>query len=106
MSYSSLPTSKLFQLTFLTCALALAGCGGGDGTDVIAPKPDLGVQPGNGSSGEDGTGIPVSGINLTPITLTDPNGNITRTITSAGVSATVKVTDKSGNPVSNALVSF
>ena len=32
MSYSSLPlTSKLFQLTFLTCALALAGCGGGDG---------------------------------------------------------------------------
>lgn len=46
MSYSSLPiTSKLFQLTFLTCALALAGCGGGDGTDVIAPKPDIGLVP-------------------------------------------------------------
>ncbi|MEZ2692238.1 hypothetical protein ACBQ04_05750 [Psychrobacter faecalis] len=45
MSYSSLPlTSKLFQLTFLTCALALVGCGGGDGTDVIAPTPDLGPE--------------------------------------------------------------
>lgn len=108
MSYSSQPlTSKLFQLTFLTCALALAGCGGGDGdtVDSIAPAPDLGVQQ-PGSSGEDGTGIPVSDINITPITLTDPNGKITRTITSAGASATIKVTDKSGNPVSNALVSF
>lgn len=44
MSYSSLPfTSKLFQLTALTLALTLAGCGGGDGTDVVAPTPDLGV---------------------------------------------------------------
>jgi len=51
MSYSSLPiTSKLFQLTFLTCTLALAGCGGGDGTDVIAPTPDLGPEkPNNGT---------------------------------------------------------
>lgn len=51
MSYSSLPiTSKLFQLTFLTCTLALAGCGGGDGTDVIAPTPDLGSEkPNNGT---------------------------------------------------------
>lgn len=107
MSYSSLPiTSKLFQLTFLTCALALAGCGGGDGTDVIAPTPDLGPEKPGSSSGEDGTGMPVSAINVTDIVLTDPNGNLTRTITSAGVSATVKVTDKSGNPVSNALVSF
>ena len=107
MSYSSLPiTSKLFQLTFVTCALALAGCGGGDGTDVIAPTPDLGPEKPGSSSGEDGTGMPVSAINVTDIVLTDPNGNLTRTITSAGVSATVKVTDKSGNPVSNALVSF
>jgi len=52
MSYSSLPlTSKLFQLTSLTCALALAGCGGGDGTDIVAPSPDLGVKPGTGENG-------------------------------------------------------
>lgn len=105
MSYPSRAmTSKLFQLTFLSCALALAGCGGGDGTDTIAPKPDLGVQP--GVSGEDGTGIPVSGISVTPITLTDPNGNMTRTITSVGASATVIVTDGNKNPIRNALVSF
>ena len=57
MSYSSLPlTSKFFQLTSLTCALALAGCGGGDGTDTIAPAPDLGVtQPSTDDNGnEDG----------------------------------------------------
>ncbi|MGB6927465.1 hypothetical protein [Psychrobacter sp.] len=57
MSYSSLPfTSKLFQLTSLTCALALAGCGGGgdgDTVDSVAPAPDLGVtQP--GTDGSDG----------------------------------------------------
>lgn len=55
MSYSSLPlTSKLFQLTSLTCALALAGCGGGgdgDTVDSVAPAPDLGVtQPGTDGS--------------------------------------------------------
>ncbi len=58
MSYSSLPfTSKLFKLTSLTCALALAGCGGGDGdtVDSIAPEPDTGVQqPGNGTGGNNG----------------------------------------------------
>lgn len=58
MSYSSLPLSfKLFQLTSLTCALALAGCGGGDGTDTIAPTPDIGVQqPPNGGDSSDGDG--------------------------------------------------
>lgn len=110
MSYSSLPiTSKLFQLTFLTCTLALAGCGGGDGTDVIAPTPDLGPEkPGTGGStgGDNGTGPTVSNIKITPISLTDSNGNITRTITSAGASAKVTVTDSEGKPVSNALVSF
>ena len=59
MSYSSLPfTSKLFQLTSLTCALALAGCGGGgdgDTVDSVAPAPDLGVtQPGTGDGNNSG----------------------------------------------------
>lgn len=108
MSYSSRPlSSKLFQLTALTLALTLAGCGGGDGDTVDSIKPGIPSNPHQpGGSGEDGTGIPVSGIDVTDIVLTDPNGNITRTITSAGASATVKVTDKSGNPVSNALVLF
>ena len=49
MSYHLSPTSKLFQLTFLTCALALAGCGGGDTVDSVVPPFDPGVQqPGTG----------------------------------------------------------
>lgn len=107
MSYSlRSTTSTAFQLTALSLALVLAGCGGGD-TDTVAPEPDLGVtQPGTGGGIEDGTGTPVSGINLTPITLIDSNGNVTRTISASGASATVKVTDSSGKAVSNALVSF
>jgi hypothetical protein len=105
MSYSSLPTSKLFQLTALTLSLALAGCGGGDGTDTIAPRPDLGVQQPS-VSGEDGTGLPVSAINVTSIILLDSNGNVTNTVTSAGATATVVVTDNDRNPIRNALVSF
>ncbi|MGO2386264.1 MAG: Ig-like domain-containing protein [Psychrobacter sp.] len=107
MSYSSLPfTSKLFQLTALTLSLALVGCGGGsDGTDTIAPQPDLGGQQPS-VSGEDGTGLPVSAINVTSITLLDSNGRMTNTVTSAGATATVVVTDNDRNPIRNALVSF
>ncbi|WP_288999907.1 Ig-like domain-containing protein [uncultured Psychrobacter sp.] len=60
MSYSSLPlSSKLFQLTSLTCALALAGCGGGgdgDTVDSVAPAPDLGVQQPGENNGSDSGG--------------------------------------------------
>lgn len=105
MSYSSLPAFKLFQLTSLSFALALAGCGGGDGTDIIAPKPDLGIQQ-TGASGEDGTGLPVSAINVTDIVLRDPNSIMTHTITSAGAIATVIVTDSNKEPINNALVFF
>ncbi len=47
MSYSPL-TSKFFQLTALSCALALAGCGG-DGVDSVAP-PFNGGNNGNGTN--------------------------------------------------------
>ncbi|MGP4863725.1 beta strand repeat-containing protein [Psychrobacter sp. T6-5] len=61
MSYPSLPTSNLFQLTALTLSLALAGCGGG-GTDTVAPEPDLGTQQpgtgGNNGGGEQEIGEP------------------------------------------------
>lgn len=100
MFYKSRPfASKLFQLTALTLALTLAACGG-DGVDSIAPKPDLGVLPG------DGVGEEVDGINIGNIVLTDNNGNTTRVITSAGASAKVKVTNKTGQPISNAIVTF
>ena len=101
MSHNALPfTSKLFQLTFLTCALALAGCGGGDGTDIIAPAPDLGVQPGGS------TDAPIRNTNISPITMIDSAGQPTRIVTSSGATASVKVTNAKGEAISGALVKF
>ncbi|MGP5345095.1 hypothetical protein ACTXLJ_00265 [Psychrobacter celer] len=103
MSYSSRPlSSKLFQLTALTLALALAGCGGGDGTDVVAPTPDIGVQP-DGSGNTDNA---IRAVNVSPITLTDSSGSPTRIITSTGATASVKITDAENKPISSALVTF
>lgn len=108
MSYSLSPlTFKLFQLTALTLSLALAGCGGG-GTDTVAPRPDIGVQPpstGGGNGGNEPT-APVAGIQVTPISLTDVNGDVTRVITSSGANARIVVKDETGAPVSGALVAF
>ena len=93
MSYSSLPiTSKLFQLTFLTCALALAGCGGGDGVDSIKPPFD--------NSG------PIQALNVSSVSINDNSGSATRILTSSGATASVKVTNSRGQPVSGALVTF
>ena len=80
MSYSSLPlTYKLFQLTSLSCALALAGCGGGDGVDSIAPVPDTGPQPGTGNGdgetpgGGETPGVEQPDFNLQELTVSPPN---------------------------------
>ncbi|MGP5359511.1 hypothetical protein ACTXL1_01670 [Psychrobacter celer] len=103
MSYSSRPlSSKLFQLTALTLALTLAGCGGGDGTDVVAPAPDLEVQP----DGSGNTDSAIRAVNVSPITLTDSSGSPTRIITSTGATASVKITDAENQPISSALVTF
>ena len=92
MSYSSLFTSKLFQLTSLSCVLALAGCGGGDGTDIIAPPFD--------NSG------PIQALNVSSVSISDNSGGVTRILTSSGATASVKVTNSRGQPVSGALVTF
>ena len=101
MSHSSLPiTSKLFQLTFLTCALALAGCGGG-GTDTIAPEPDLGVtEPGTGGE------TPVESLNISSSRLIDLEGSSIASVNLEGGYYEVLVTDKSNQPVANAKVVF
>ena len=110
MSYSSSPfTSKLFQLSFLTCALALAGCGGGDGdtVDSIAPPFDPSGQPGNGTSdGGIGSGDIGNVLKISPMSLLDANGNPTRVVSTAGATAKVTVTDSKGQGVSGALVTF
>ena len=106
MSYPSLPTSKLFQLTFLTCALALAGCGGG-GTDTIAPEPDLGVtQPGTGGDNGGGPVTPIESLNISSSALLDADGNIITSVNLEGAYYEVLVTDKNNKPVANAKVVF
>ena len=99
MSYNALPlTSKLFQLTFLTCALALAGCGGGDGTDIVAPAPDLGVQPGTGE-GSDTSLSDASGIYI--------SSEKTRLLTGKDTAIiNIRVTDNNGGVIENAPVNI
>ncbi|MDN3448284.1 hypothetical protein QL886_11600 [Psychrobacter sp. APC 3281] len=105
MSYTSLPTSKIFQLTALTLSLALVGCGGGSGTDTIAPAPDLGVTIGTDDGGV-GSGDIGDVLNVSTVSLLDANANLTRVISMSGVTARVVVTDSEGNGVSGALVTF
>ena len=110
MSYSSLPpTSKLFQLTSLTCALALAGCGGGDGTDFVAPTPDLGVKPGTGGGNNNGSGnggvqTPVEDFSLQKL-YTDP-ANIELSDEPVTFNVTVKAVAASGGAAINRSVSL
>ena len=103
MSYRSLPfASKLFQLTFLSGALALAGCGGGDTVDVITPAPGGGT---GGAGG--GTGQPsAQPLNIIESKLVNAEGNSVTTVSLDGAYYEVKVTDAKGQPVSNAKVSF
>ncbi|WP_352337156.1 hypothetical protein [Psychrobacter sp. 16-MNA-CIBAN-0192] len=104
MSYSTLPlASKLFQLTFLTCALALAGCGGGDTVDVITPAPGTG---GNTGGGNGQPPVPVESLNIKESGLVNVDGNPVTTVSLDGAYYEVKVTDAKGQPVSNAKVSF
>ncbi|WP_201527737.1 hypothetical protein [Psychrobacter frigidicola] len=98
MSYSSNPfIFKLFQLTALTLALTLAGCGS-DGVDSLPPP----FNPGSGSE----SGAPVRNTNISAVNITDSLGQPTRVITSSGSTASVKVTDGKGEPISGALVTF
>ncbi|ALF59320.1 Ig-like domain-containing protein [Psychrobacter urativorans] len=103
MSYSSLPTSKLFQLTFLTCALALAGCGGGDAVDSIAPAPGGGNGNGNGGGGAQ---QPLESLNIKTSKLVNTDGNIINTVSLDGAYYEVEVTDNNNQPVLNAKVNF
>lgn len=89
---------KSFQLSALTTALALAGCGGGGGNDTLPP-------PVKGGGTTDSTGsTPTSAINISAISLEGVNS--ANFIPSTGATAKVKVTDAAGKGISGAIVAF
>lgn len=102
MSYHSLPTSKLFQLTALTLSLALAGCGGGgDGTDTIAPEFDSGGQQPGTVVGED------SGSFTSEAGAIYISSDKTELLTGGdNTTLTIRVVDKDGGIVPNVPVSI
>lgn len=90
------------KATLLASMIALAACGGGgDG------------YYGGGSSGNSGTGgntgtddTTTEAVNISNLELYDVNNTLTRTVTVAGATAKVKVTDAAGVGISGALVIF
>lgn len=86
------------KLSVLTLAVSLAGCGGG-GSDGYFEAEN------NSNGGGTGSGI-IEGIKLSNFSLKNSNGEETETISALGATATIKVTDSSGKPISGALVNF
>lgn len=87
------------KLSAITISVLLASCGGGGG---YYGSNDSGNTSGSGENGQ----TPVTAVNITNITLSDTNNTLTNSITAAGVTAKVKVTDASGKGISGAIVTF
>lgn len=87
------------KLSAITISVLLASCGGGGG---YYGSNDSGNTSGSGENGQ----TPVTAVNITNITLYDTNNTVTNSITAAGVTAKVKVTDASGKGISGAIVTF
>jgi hypothetical protein len=102
-------TIKAFQLTALSFAIAMTGCGGGSTVDVIAPPQD--GSGGNGSNGGNGNGNGDNGdttaaIKVINSSILDSDGNATTVVGLAGAYYQVKVVDEKGNSIAGAKVSF
>ena len=85
------------KLSALAVSVLLASCGGG-GDGYYGST--------NSNSGGNTGGSTVLAVNVTNVTLYDAANAVTTSITAAGVTAKVKVTDASGKPISGARVTF
>lgn len=86
------------KLSAIAISILLASCGGGGG---YYDKNDNGNSNGNGNGG-----TTVEAVNITTITLYDLNNTTTNSVTAAGATAKVKVTDQAGKGISGAIVTF
>lgn len=91
------------KATLLASMIALSACGGGGSNGYY----------GGGSSGNSATdgntdtgGTITEAVNVTTLELYDVNSTLTHTVTAAGATAKVKVTDALGKGISGALVTF
>lgn len=96
-------TIKAFQMTAISLALALTGCGGSDSdtVDSIAPEPDTGVVNDGGSGDKE-----IGAVNIASANILDLDGNTTNTVGLDGAYYQVQVTDNSGIGIAGAKVSF
>ncbi|AVZ84922.1 hypothetical protein [Acinetobacter sp. WCHA45] len=86
------------KLSAIAVSILLASCGGGGGY--------YGSNNSNDNTSEGNGQTPVTAVNITNIALYDANNIATNSITAAGVTAKVKVTDASGKGISGAIVTF
>ncbi|NNP72930.1 hypothetical protein A7P53_10140 [Acinetobacter defluvii] len=89
------------KLSAIAISVLLASCGGGGSDGYYGGGADGTTTPPDGS-GSVGTQT----IKISKVELYDLNNKLTQTITSAGATAKVKVTDGSGKGISGALVTF
>lgn len=92
------------KLSTISLCILLASCGGG-GSDGYFNQQEN--NNGNGSNTDNGIETPVvAKLNITNVELLDSNNQTTTVLTILGASASVKVTDQNGQPISGVLVTF
>lgn len=89
------------KLSAIAISILLASCGGGGGDGYFGNNDSTG----SGSGTDTGTDTKQA-VNVSAISLFDTNNTESLAITASGVTAKVKVTDKSGQGISGALVTF
>lgn len=91
-----------FKATLLATMIGLSGCGGGGSEGFFS---NTGSNGNTGGTTDPNTPVNES-VNISNLELYDTNNALTRTVTVAGATAKVKVTDATGKGISSALVTF
>ena len=90
------------KVTLLATMVSLAACGGGGSEGFY----NNGSNGGSTGGTDNGGATTAEAVNINTIAIYDAANKETHTVTAAGATAKVKVTDKSGKGISGALVTF